>query len=210
MGLDIEHLTARVEAAIVAEPGLTSPQTASRTTLQKLFASKASTLGLGVVLGLAVGSAWMLKHAARATGVPTSTSNPVTLSASVGATPVAPLPLAWSAANTPSAASNPAPTTAAATPTRPRDAWVAANETALLAAARAALTQDPQRALALTQEHTRRFPQGALSQEREVIAIEALSRLGQTSAARQRARAFERQYPGSAHQQKVNQVTRGH
>jgi hypothetical protein len=62
--------------------------------------------------------------------------------------------------------------------------------------------------LSLTREHARRFPQGALAQEREVIAIEALSRLGRTEAARQRGTQFERQYPGSAHQPKVEQVTR--
>lgn len=77
------------------------------------------------------------------------------------------------------------------------------SEATLLRRAQAALHRDPARALALTQEHRRRFPKGALAQEREVIAIEALSRLGRSGEAAKRAKTFENSYPGSAHQRKV-------
>jgi hypothetical protein len=77
------------------------------------------------------------------------------------------------------------------------------SEAVLLQRAQAALRSDPARALALTQEHRQRFPRGQLSQEREVIAIEALSRLGRAGEATKRAESFEKSYPGSAHTKKV-------
>lgn len=83
------------------------------------------------------------------------------------------------------------------------------DEAALLLAARAALKQDPAAALRLTKEHARRFANGDLVQEREVIAIEALRRLGQTDAAQKRGAAFEEQFPGSAHRSKVEQTLQG-
>lgn len=77
------------------------------------------------------------------------------------------------------------------------------NEAALLEQARRALAADPARALALTRQHQQRFPNGVLNQEREVIAIEALRRLGKASEAGDRAGAFEKQFPGSPHQRSV-------
>jgi outer membrane lipoprotein YfiO len=52
-----------------------------------------------------------------------------------------------------------------------------------------------------------RFPDGALAQEREALTIEALCRSGQTVAARRRADAFVRTYPGSPHVAHVQQLT---
>jgi hypothetical protein len=86
-----------------------------------------------------------------------------------------------------------------------RPAPRALDEAALLQRAQAALARDPARALGLTQEHQRRFPHGSLAQEREVIAIEALERLGDERAARQRANAFERRYKGSVHHGRVRE-----
>jgi hypothetical protein len=73
------------------------------------------------------------------------------------------------------------------------------DEPQLIERARKALAAEPRRALSLAQEHQRRFPAGALSLEREVIVIEALSRAGQTSEARRRALSFESKYPKSIH-----------
>src|SRR5690606_877739 len=64
--------------------------------------------------------------------------------------------------------------------------------------------KDPKRALALTREHKRLYPNGKLSQEREVIAIEALSRLDQKNRAQQKATEFSEKYPESAHPKKVD------
>ncbi|HEY4105831.1 MAG TPA: hypothetical protein VGM44_18150 [Polyangiaceae bacterium] len=79
-----------------------------------------------------------------------------------------------------------------------------ADEASLLERARAALGSNPAQALQLTNEHQKEFPRGALTQEREVIAIAALRRLGRTAEAERRAQAFDRAYPNSAHQHAVN------
>jgi hypothetical protein len=92
-------------------------------------------------------------------------------------------------------------------PSRPvkstsRPAIVAEDQ--LLERARQALASDPNRALALTKEHARAYPKGVLAQEREVIAIEALKRLGRTEEAGSRRGAFEEQYPESAHRRNLD------
>ncbi len=73
------------------------------------------------------------------------------------------------------------------------------NEGALLLQARRELTADPAAALALAQEHAHRFPAGALVPEREVLAIEALARLGRGSDARRRLDLFRARFPQSPH-----------
>lgn len=96
------------------------------------------------------------------------------------------------------------------TPTRHRPVVRdGASEVSLLDSARAKLRTDPNRALELTREHARRFPNGALVQEREVIAIEALRRLGKSDAAKKRGEDFSQHYPDSAHQSKIEQTLKG-
>ena len=53
----------------------------------------------------------------------------------------------------------------------------------------------PTKSLALADEHAARFPAGVLAQEREVIAIEALVRLGRMKEARARAQRLFRAAP---------------
>jgi hypothetical protein len=77
------------------------------------------------------------------------------------------------------------------------------DEPQLIERARKALASEPRRALALTQEHQRRFPAGALAVERDVIALEALARSGQSAEATRRAHAFEAKYPKSIHLPRV-------
>jgi hypothetical protein len=69
----------------------------------------------------------------------------------------------------------------------------------LLARARRVVASEPGRALQLTAEHAQRFHDGVLTQEREVLAIDALSRLGHRDLAAARARRFIERYPDSAH-----------
>jgi hypothetical protein len=78
------------------------------------------------------------------------------------------------------------------------------DEPQLIERARKALASDPRRALLLVQEHQRRFPSGALGVERDVIALEALARSGQTLEAKRRALAFEAKYPKSIHLPRVH------
>jgi hypothetical protein len=80
------------------------------------------------------------------------------------------------------------------------------SEVALLDGARASLATNPTRALALTEEHRRRFPKGALSQEREVIAIEALKKLGRGTEAKQRGDAFSAENPDTIHRRTVTET----
>jgi hypothetical protein len=96
---------------------------------------------------------------------------------------------------------------ARARPSAPVRAPRPGGEAQLLERAQASLARRPAEALRLTREHEARFPRGALVQEREVIAIEALERLGRAGAAKARAAAFERRFRGSVHHPRVRRTT---
>ena len=68
-------------------------------------------------------------------------------------------------------------------------------ELLLVRRAQDALVSDPARALSLANEHAALFPSGQLTQEREVVAVDALARLGRREDARLRARALVRKFP---------------
>ncbi len=77
-------------------------------------------------------------------------------------------------------------------------------EPALLARAHDALLRGaPDKALAIATEHATTYPRGALAQEREVIAIEALVALGRREEARRRSAAFATAYPNSSHRERL-------
>jgi hypothetical protein len=65
-----------------------------------------------------------------------------------------------------------------------------AKEASLLEAARAALSTDPSRVMALLDEHARTFPRAQLATERNVLRIEALRRLGRIDEARANTRTL--------------------
>ncbi|HET9956921.1 MAG TPA: hypothetical protein VFQ61_20635 [Polyangiaceae bacterium] len=73
------------------------------------------------------------------------------------------------------------------------------SELELLREARRALERDPARTLELCAEHARSHAIGVLEQERDVLQIDALLRLGRLPEARARFESFERTYPHSAH-----------
>jgi len=81
-----------------------------------------------------------------------------------------------------------------------------AAELALIREAQAALRSNPSEALRLAAEHARRFGVGALGQEREVVAIDALHRLGRDADARARAERFRAQWPRSAHRRRIDVI----
>jgi hypothetical protein len=130
-----------------------------------------------------------------------TTSPPMASSAPTLTEPVpeAPVPSAAEPAPAPtdSAAEAPAPPASAARGKTP-------NEAALLERARRALSKNPALALELTRRHQAEFPRGVLRQEREVIAIEALRRLGKAEQARERGTEFRREFPDSAHGRAVD------
>ncbi len=160
----------------------------------------AAKLGLaGVALLVAGGGAWLLSAPKSA-----PPSAPISGSAPVTATPPSPAtPDARAAIATPpveaTSPESPSASKPSAKPTPPAQL----SEAELLEQARSALRGDPARALGRANEHRRRFPGGALVQEREVIAIKALRQLGRTAEADSRAAAFAKAFPGSAFQRKL-------
>jgi hypothetical protein len=79
-------------------------------------------------------------------------------------------------------------------------------EAELLEQARAELGGNPSRALAIAQEHASRFPSGKLSIERELVAVDALQRLGRTQEARARGDALLARSPGSLYEQRIRSI----
>jgi len=73
-----------------------------------------------------------------------------------------------------------------------------ARERALLDLARkSAVRSDAAQALVLAEQHRAEFPHGHLAEEREAMAIRALSALGRSDEARERTQAFHAAYPNS-------------
>ena len=82
----------------------------------------------------------------------------------------------------------------------------APTEIELLRDARLALRQSPAVALAFAEQHARLYPQGKLSQERELIAISALVASGRRTAALSRGARFEQNFPTSPYRKQVGEL----
>lgn len=98
-----------------------------------------------------------------------------------------------------SASANLAPATE---PAAPVDTLAA--EVASLDAARAVLGSAPARALHLADAHAAAVPDATLSAERELIAIDALLRLGRRAEARARADRLRTRYPGGLYESRLS------
>jgi hypothetical protein len=95
--------------------------------------------------------------------------------------------------------------TAAPKPSTPaRDPLSA--EAELLNAAHRALARDPNQALAIAREHARRYPQGQLAAERELIVVQALVKLGRTREAEARGRELRKSAPKSIYDERLDKV----
>ena len=79
-------------------------------------------------------------------------------------------------------------------------------ETRLIQQAHAQLEAHPDRALALASSHARRFPEGQLAAERELVAIDALARLGRLDQARARAARLDERYPSSPYHARAQRI----
>lgn len=86
----------------------------------------------------------------------------------------------------------------------PSAAKATSDELPLLQRARSALKSDPNKALSLVRRHAQEFPKSQFTQEREVIRIEALRKLGRNDEADRAGEDFNRRFPGSAHESKLN------
>jgi len=83
------------------------------------------------------------------------------------------------------------------------DASALAREVRRLAELRAEADADPARALDAVERDGRDFRGGALGEDREAIAIDALVALGRTDEAKRRASAFVAAYPRSTHAKRM-------
>ena len=92
--------------------------------------------------------------------------------------------------------------TAPPAPATPREP-----EVDFLRRAQAALASSPSEALKMADDYPSVYPRGILAQEREVIAIDALARLGRRREAALRAEAFRSAFPRSAHLSRLAALT---
>jgi len=76
-------------------------------------------------------------------------------------------------------------------------------EAELLARAQRLVRSDPSAALRVVRSHAVRFPRSRLAEEREVLMIEALSRLGRDDAARRRIQRFRARFPTSPYETRL-------
>ncbi|MGK4000855.1 hypothetical protein [Sorangium sp. So ce1024] len=185
-----------------------------------------SGLGIGAALGVVlVGAVWLTPSRsqppppaplARSGAAVVATATPAEAAA---ATPEAPAeasaaaepprapapepPRAPAGAPLPARASASAAGAPAAGASAPAALPDAETEIGLLQRAQEALAARPAEALALADAHLARFPGGALAQEREVIAVGALTGLGRDEAALARARRFVAAHPSSAYRRRL-------
>ncbi|HVY38867.1 MAG TPA: hypothetical protein VHM31_13070 [Polyangia bacterium] len=213
-----------IAAPAVAEvaPAVADPQPEDAPGLEPAAGTAAAPTGAGPRRELHVAPAaraWMRSHGSRearagsgiggagTSGPATSVAAPTRATASVAAPAVERRRVeddARTSAATPAPAA--AEPEARAEPEAPRRAMLTPGEAGLLRSAREALATSPARTLSLTNEHLRRYPHGMLNQEREALAIEALLALGSVKEARQRAWAFELEYPDSPHRARIRQA----
>jgi hypothetical protein len=176
--------------------------------LARVFAARvpAWSLVVSFAAGGALAAAAMRKPAATS-----PVASPLASSVSASALPSAPPPLPQELA-TASARAEPAPSVSArAAPRPPKERTGAspstrtggdntlAAELAIVEKARNAVGRgDGAGALQAIEEHERKFPRGALDQEREAMAIQALRLLGREGEAEARLDRFRARFPTSA------------
>lgn len=179
---------------------------ASAVPLAKLLA----VLALGGLAGGGVATA-LIRPAERIVYVerPAAVASPL-------ATPVGPLPTSSEAASklaVPAASASASsvalpPTSGASSTPRSRDTDLAA-ERAVIERARSALARgDGQAALSAVTQHQHEFPRGQLSEEREVLAVQALATAGRAAEAAERGAHFRKSFPNSLLLPLVDQALR--
>lgn len=202
----LDRMEHRLGLAVVVAASVVAPSIAGAFFAKLvLFFSRKLPLAL---VSLAVGAGMGATGHALVSQTPSQTQTHVaearTAPPATGA-PSAPAEVATPPAPTATLAASALPAaSASAAPVEPRPAGAdalrsdLAEERALLEMGRTALARgNHDAALEATRRHERAFPRGRLSEERELIAIQALSGLGRRDEARTRAARFLQSYPRS-------------
>jgi len=160
-------------------------------------------IGVGLTVAAAGGAAWWMARGEGVAPPPAPTVQNSAASPTAFIPPPIPMP-------PPLSSEAAAPSAVSSEPTH-RPPVVAKiipgpNEASLIDMARAAVAQNPARALSLVARHRQLFPSGLLTPERNVIEIEALQRLGRSEEAERSAKQFEKEHPDSALQPRVRAV----
>ena len=162
----------------------------------RVAAALAVTFAVGIVTGVAVAprlgestksapGASASASATRGEGSASSGSGPALDAVPVGALPAAAAPASAPRAAKAEAPEHPAPS-----------ARGLGAERGLLDVARGALARgEAAEALTAVDRHAREYPDGALVEEREALAIKSLVALGRRDEARARAQRFEQRFP---------------
>jgi TolA-binding protein len=79
-------------------------------------------------------------------------------------------------------------------------------EAELLEKARSLVGSNPAAALKLTAEHAREFPRGRLSAEADLLAAQALLRMGDATSAKSRAEASLKRYPNGIYARQLREI----
>jgi hypothetical protein len=174
-------------------------------------------LGLGALLFLGVPLAFWIVLSSRprrhATDAPAATQTVAALSVpSVTSIPLeetrtpaegsSTAPAAAPATSEAAPAISAAPVTRAAPLERP-------SELALLSEAERLRSTSPLRSLSLAEQHARLYPNGVLAEERDVLSIEALARLGRLPRAQELAARFAARYPSSPYRKRIERAVAG-
>jgi hypothetical protein len=200
----------RVRAGLVAALAIpTSASAPSRSTANVTatwiargkLAFVAAVVGGGVALGLGRATTHSLPLAAPAP--------------SPAASVMEPPPAPWADASQAPAAPRPSVEVVASPPPAPRahdargretDRSVAAEVAILRRVSDALRAGDAKGALAGVDEHARRFPSGALAEERDMERIVALCALGRRDDATRATLRFTRAYPSSSHDARIREA----
>ncbi|HEX5061680.1 MAG TPA: hypothetical protein VFV99_20075 [Kofleriaceae bacterium] len=104
----------------------------------------------------------------------------------------------------------PKPSVAVAEQQAPQAAAPIPSQAELLAKAWQVLPHDPAEALKLVELDARLHADGALTEEREALRIQALLPLGRAADARELAKTFNERYPQSVHRKRLDAALGGH
>ncbi|MDH5671834.1 MAG: hypothetical protein OEZ06_06765 [Myxococcales bacterium] len=203
--------------AQVGRPELGQTPLAQPVTASSWLGGSGAKLGAALgVLALLGAGLWLARGGERDATFPAAAETPAPPTALQAAVPKLPEPEPTLAAPEPTQAQVPEPaeieparaelqkrTRPARRPAPPPDP---AAELALLEQAQRAMASSPGRTLSLAQEHKKLYRHGQFQQEREMLAIEALLRLGEQRNAELRGRRFEKAFPRSSHVPRLRQL----